>query len=156
MKIVFLDIDGVLNCNATKDMFKYKGSNTLGIEQEKVQLLRQIIDKTDATIVLTSTWKDGWGVLDSLCDESGEYLNKQLAKEGLEIFCKTEDLTMNRGEGINKFLKDFSMVTSYVILDDYLFEDFKMFDLTNNLVLINECIGLQQEDVFKAISILNM
>lgn len=47
MKIIFLDIDGVLNYENSKSK----------VEEEKVKLLKEIVDKTGAEIVLSSDWR---------------------------------------------------------------------------------------------------
>lgn len=50
-KIIFLDIDGVLN-NAKSDI-----SDLFVIETDLLQILKKIVDSTDASIVLSSTWR---------------------------------------------------------------------------------------------------
>lgn len=52
MKIVFLDVDGVLNNCYTKER---TSSNTIFVEDKKLEILKRIIDKTNAKIVLSST-----------------------------------------------------------------------------------------------------
>ena len=55
-KYIFLDIDGVLNCNnTTDDCF-----GMTGIEDRLVEKLSTIVNATGAGIVLTSTWRDYW------------------------------------------------------------------------------------------------
>lgn len=54
MKIIFLDVDGVLNSST------YINKETYHIKQEKVRFLKNIVDHTGANIVLTSTWKAGF------------------------------------------------------------------------------------------------
>ncbi len=44
MKIIFLDFDGVLNCAYAQN------DNEIGLMPEKMPLLKQIIDATDARI----------------------------------------------------------------------------------------------------------
>ena len=55
MKVLFLDIDGVLNSK------RYDETRTLGnsfnIDESRLPLLKQIIDRTGASIVLSSTWR---------------------------------------------------------------------------------------------------
>lgn len=53
MKIIFSDIDGVLNCGHTPNprKFPYIADPTL------VARLRVVLQKTDAQVVLTSTWR---------------------------------------------------------------------------------------------------
>ena len=53
MKIIFLDVDGVLNCATTKERVR----DLLFVEDRKVQLLKELVDETGATIILSSTWR---------------------------------------------------------------------------------------------------
>lgn len=53
--IVFLDVDGVLNCMGTTDMIK----DYIGIDDTRVTILKEIVDIMDARIVLISSWKGG-------------------------------------------------------------------------------------------------
>ena len=59
MKVIFLDIDGVLNSDEYVD--KVKKSDIQGIERdidiEKVKLLKRAIDETGAKVVLSSSWR---------------------------------------------------------------------------------------------------
>ncbi len=59
MKIIFLDIDGVLNSDEYFD--KISNLDIQGIEQEidieKVKLLKEAINETGAKVVLSSSWR---------------------------------------------------------------------------------------------------
>lgn len=76
MKIIFLDVDGVLNDN---DYSKTK------VDETKVRLLKEIVDKTGAKIVLSSDWRYWW---DS-DDEDFALLVSLLRKHGMEFLSKT-------------------------------------------------------------------
>ena len=57
MKVIFLDIDGVLNdkyCRARAP------SGCKGAVDAKLKLLREIVRQTDARLVLISSWKKYW------------------------------------------------------------------------------------------------
>ena len=58
MKVIFLDIDGVLNSDDYIDIAK----NSQGIERhidiDKVKLLKKAINETGAKTVLTSSWRN--------------------------------------------------------------------------------------------------
>jgi hypothetical protein len=62
MKVIFLDIDGVLNC---KNMYVNKLSTHYNIEDNRYTsfyepsrlLLNKLIEETDAKIVISSTWR---------------------------------------------------------------------------------------------------
>ena len=59
MKVIFLDIDGVLNSDEYFD--KIENLNVQGIEREidvnKIKLLKRAVDETKAKVVLTSSWR---------------------------------------------------------------------------------------------------
>ena len=63
-KVIFLDIDGVLNCEQTyinrfKKMQETK-NYILDIDEEKVKLLSYICRITGAKVVLSSSWRSDW------------------------------------------------------------------------------------------------
>ena len=155
MKIIFLDIDGVLNYSRCKAR---SATGCLGIEEEKVKLLRQIIDQTGAIVVLTSTWKTDWFPSAFIEDlpKDGQYLEKQLAKHKVFIRAKTEDPAWaQRGQGILDFIETSTCnVEQFVILDDESF-DFIELGLENRFVKTNFIDGLLPEHVEKAVRILN-
>lgn len=155
MKICFLDIDGVLNyCKCTSKA----PSGVWGIEDDKLTLLKQIIEATHAKIVLTSTWKTEWFRTEYTEDLSmdGQYLVNKFAQFGLSILDKTyEDTWAKRGEGILSYIKTSKVpIESFVILDDESF-DFKTLDLTDKFVKTNISEGLTPSKAQLAIQILN-
>ena len=88
MKIIFLDVDGVLNNENTKASAP---SGCMGVDDKLTSILAQIVMETDAKIVLTSDWKIGWESFDIYCLEDAKYLNRKLKKYGLKISSKTYD-----------------------------------------------------------------
>lgn len=155
MKIIFLDIDGVLNYRGCKAR---SATGCLGIDDEKVKLLRQIIDQTSAIVVLTSTWKTEWFPSAFIEDlpKDGQYLERQLAKHKVFIRAKTEDPSWaQRGQGILDFIETSKYnVEQFVILDDESF-DFIELGLENRFVKTSFTCGLLPEHVEKAVCILN-
>ena len=164
MKVIFLDIDGVLNYRTCKARCP-NCSTLIGIEDSRVERLARIVKATNAKLVLTSTWKLNW--IDEE-DEQGIYLDRQLAKYGLHIIDSTEDDGWNRWTGIKNYLDMFSeCIESYVILDDEIFQDYVIAsglmsklrpEVEEHLVKTNFYSsdgGLQEEDIQKAIDILN-
>ena len=57
MKVIFLDIDGVLNSNFWNDTHQREISDWTLIDEEKVMLLGQLIRNTSAKVILHSGWK---------------------------------------------------------------------------------------------------
>ena len=164
MKVIFLDIDGVLNYRTCKARCP-NCSTLIGIEDSRVERLAKIVKATNAKLVLTSTWKLNWMNEE---DEQGIYLDRQLAKYGLHIIDSTEDDGWNRWSGIKDYLDKFSKyIVSYVILDDEIFPDYVMYngltsmlrpEVEEHLVKTNFYSsdgGLQEEDIQKTINILN-
>lgn len=158
MKILFLDVDGVLNCITTKDRC---GIYT-GIEDAKVKVLKEIIDETNALIVLSSDWKYGWHkelANKVFQDEHANYLDKKLKNQNLVIIDRTyEYYASERGKGIKEFLylmkRQNKEVEGFVILDDRSF-DFEKEGLLEHFVHTSYKTGLNEEIKLKAIKILN-
>ena len=155
MKVIFLDFDGVLNStiyDRTRDLTK----NT-SIDETRLPLLKQIVDRTNAKIVLSTSWRRHWSPNIALCDDVGLWINKLFSSHGLEIYDKTPHLHFGAGRKneILDWLKySIEPVESYVILDDYAFG---WEDLSDKLVKTSPTIGLglEQEHIEKCIFILN-
>jgi hypothetical protein len=67
LKVVFLDIDGVLNCSRTPNPRKFP----YVVEEKLLARLMRLLEATDAKVVLSSTWRldpigllaaDHWGI----------------------------------------------------------------------------------------------
>ena len=156
MKYIFLDIDGVLNTPKSKT----RCGLYIGIDYAKVLLLKHIIDKTGAQIVLNSTWKEYWekdAAKKYRQDKLANYLDEKLQRAGLcaidKTPVKTDGQYLSRGEGILVFLNTHQW-DSFVILDDLQF-DYDGCGLTDNFIKTNENTGLTAAFAEKAIEILN-
>ena len=131
MKIIFLDVDGVLNCRDSKS----KCGGFIGIDNDKVKRLKMIVDATDARIVLVSSWKSGWDYQDRESqDMCANYLDKKLAREHLCIQSKTDDNGENRGAGIVKYLAKWRDIDKWIVLDDDVFPDYEENGIMPHLV----------------------
>ena len=108
MKVIFLDIDGVLNSDDYIDIAK----NSQGIERhidiDKVKLLKKAIDETGAKTVLTSSWRNS--------NDIGP-LRELLAKYEI-YFDVTPFINWERGLEIKQWLLEHNRVEDYIILDD--------------------------------------
>jgi hypothetical protein len=162
MKLIFLDIDGVLNCAGTASRAP---SGCIGIDDDKIKRLKEIVDATGAKVVLTSTWKTEWFKTEFKEDlpKDGAYLEKKLKSNGIFLFDKTDEPTWDkRGVGILSFVGKYKEnVESFVILDDESF-DFVELGIDNRHVktmflprTAGELCGLQGIHVENAIKILN-
>jgi len=155
IKIIFLDIDGVLNCNESKS----RCGGFIGIDDSKVKCLAEIVKETDAKIVLCSSWKSDWERINkSEQGQPGNYLDKKLRKEKLYVLDKTSDNGENRGEGIHNWIQAHSNIESWVVLDDEVFSDYEKFNIMPHLIKTNFYAiqgGLLYKHVDHAIKILN-
>lgn len=111
MKALFLDIDGVLN--TLDEVFNY-GMDF--IDPAKVEILKTIIVRTNAQIVLSSTWR--------LSERNRNLVTKALAEKNLNFIDCTIELPkkltqwINRAEEIAEWLLRHPQVRRFAILDD--------------------------------------
>ena len=136
MKIVFLDVDGVLNCALTKERF----NGMMGVDERFLVNLSKIIkvssEKDITRIVLSSSWRVGKDKDGNAIPGHYKYLEQKLEDHGLAIYDETpvvrytkDDYSNHRGREIATWLythKD-ENITGIVILDDVAFEDFRIY-----------------------------
>ncbi len=113
MKIIFLDIDGVLNSAET---FERMPGNIFGVDAKMLAILKRILSETEAEIVLSSTWR------------LSERCRQELTNRGLNWIGCTPDLprqggvsSMERGYEIKHWLENQGkkfVIEKYCILDD--------------------------------------
>ena len=126
MKIVFLDIDGVLNSDTWEKTDEYnKGEYPEKMFDPKaVKLLNKIIKETEAKVVLTSTWRLKYSLDEMINLFSKVGINCDLIDFTPDLK-KDNDYTL-RGNEILKWCKDNRNVigtkplnyTNFIILDD--------------------------------------
>lgn len=145
MKVIFLDFDGVLNTN--RYFIDSNSKPNFFLEDEKVVLLKKIIDATDAKIVLSTSWREVWDLDLPITVKMKEYFNSY----NIKIYDKTNSIEYNRVLEIKDWLTRHE-VSSYCILDDI---TGPWFDLENNVVITNiNHNGLTEDNVKEAIEIL--
>ena len=160
MKVIFLDIDGVLNHEAfykerherrdEKGAWEHPYSE---IDPKAVSNLNTLCDETDAKIVISSTWRHhGLEYCKDVLEKmgfTGEIIDITPSHEsrfrGLEIL----DWVKSNEELIGDRYFNF---TEYVILDD---DSDMLYWQRNNFLLIDRFVGLTMGDVFRAKRILN-
>lgn len=138
MKVIFLDIDGVLNFAKTDA--KAPGG-CRGVASQPVKTLAKIVKATGAKIVLASTWGMEWSINDEECSPMGLYLVKKLRREGLHIMDTINDSPF-RGHAILEWLQRRPNVTDWIILDDTFFSDYE--SISAHLVQTNDDEGLTE------------
>ena len=154
MKVIFLDVDGVLNCVDSTSQCR----GFVGIDDKRVIKLRAIVEATGAKIVLSSTWKHDWEPKNKDDqNEYGNYLDRKLKRQRLVAIDKTyESDGMKRGEGILAWVSAHN-VESFIILDDEWF-DFKEEGLESRVIkteFYDSDGGLTDAHVQRAIELLN-
>lgn len=148
-KVIFLDIDGVLN---NMNYIVNHPGDYWTIDLEKVKLLKQLVSKTNAEIVLISSRRYDPGITGFFRDNDLEVYDKVGKEE-------------NRSEAINIWLSEHPEVTNYIILDDETSEYTE--EQMNHTIQTNECYssevrvnnpyfeGLQRKHVLWAIAMLS-
>ena len=133
MRVIFVDIDGVLNYEGSIS----RNKTYLGIDNKRLKYLKEIAFTTGAKIVLTSSWREYYDIEKGWRQPhpNGRYLYKKFNKMHLRIYGKTRmDIPWNyRGTQI-KFWLDTHDVSNYVILDDELFEDYYKLNLMPHVI----------------------
>lgn len=156
-KLIFLDIDGVLNCNDTINKPRWKdneeGQKNYFLDEDLIQLLNYVIKRTGAKVVVSSTWR-------KLYEQ--EHLQTILEDYGFEgeIIGMTGACCSGiRGVEILNYVKEndgqlghYSDFNSYVILDD---DSDMLIWQKDNFVNTDGRVGLAKHHVYKAINILN-
>lgn len=108
MKIIFLDIDGVVNCAKTRLVHE----GFIDIDPAKAELVKQLIKNTGAKVVLSSTWR---------LSESSRERVKELVTDFIDVtprFHFDHIRGDRRGEEVADWLSRHPEVTRYAILDD--------------------------------------
>lgn len=152
-KILFLDVDGVLNhrgCDARvyyayfeDDWFavprwegyvfepEYDGEEDeswiTGMIPEKVALICDVVKRTGAEVVLTSSWKKHWSRDDKGSqDAMAIYLDEAFAANGVVVADKVDEVAgpWRRGTAIKAYLAEHPC-EKFAVLDD---EDFCDYD----------------------------
>ena len=153
MKVIFLDIDGVLNSYSYYENMETDEMLADPLDRKCVQRLGRIVAATGARLVLSSSWRIGWNKDPSRMDEACAELCHVLSEYHMEIFDRTA-LLGSRAKEIRRWLL-FHPFTRYVILDDA-DADWEKYKLKKNLIKTDfEDGALQDIHVEQAISILN-
>lgn len=143
MKIIFLDLDGVLNNWYQPDL----------IARENLNILKKILALSKAKIVLTSSNKYPLQ-RQNIKNITGSYLEKYvkiIQNEGISIYDVTPYVKEDRSLEIKAYLESNTNITDFVIIDDELVEP----DFLKYQVLLDWDRGLQEEHIKPVLAILN-
>lgn len=147
MKIIFLDVDGVLNHRGS--FGPGMPSGTKRIAPECVAALNSIVENTGASIVVSSTWRAYPNYSKILRDAgvSGSIIGRTpntVRFDGSSVNIRS------RGEEIQQWITEAGYVEKFVILDD----DDDMGDLLPMLVQTSFEAGLTESHANCAVKIL--
>jgi len=165
MKLIFLDIDGVLNSSEYGNSIEYL-TETSGMSDAEIMLIahhthldpkalklvNDLVKRSGAQVILSSTWRGKY-----TCEEMTEMMKGRGADFVISdatpaLFGKVHSSRIPRGKEIGHYLKLLEkQPDAYVILDDH--DD--MLDHKKFLIKTNVKVGLTQEDVENALKILN-
>ena len=148
-KVIFLDIDGVLN-SVIYD--RERGEDDGNIDRSRLPLLKRIIDETGAEVVLSTSWRRHWDRSPEKRDELGDELDKIFGEFGITISGKTP-LLGERAHEISAWLTEHPEVCAFAVIDD-IFAGWG--ELSDHVVKTNARIGrgLEEKHVEAAVRIL--
>lgn len=164
MRVVFLDIDGVLNSVSWNEMHSIEISNGELIDEDKVVLLSKIIKETHAAVVLHSAWRFWFGENFLPVRKEAEKLIKLFDKYGISIYDKTPDLSDDKIKKTKKFslvkakeiitwLGEHEEVEAFLVLDDL---DLHNEEVSKYQIRTDSEVGLTEDDVELAIKFYRM
>lgn len=178
IKIIFLDIDGVLN-NGIMTSDEYLQIDIYGSQfsTQNIQNLKKIIDETAAYIVVSSTWRHNatpdekivgleylqnmWkdrNLPGEVIDITPYYFVNKGPNNQLDSLIKPSCNSIPRGYEIKMWLFSLgygyskSIISNYVILDD---DQDMLYEQRNNFIKIDAMYGLTKENTKETIKLLN-
>ena len=135
-KVIFLDIDGVLHSAYTTGAI---------FDAERMMLLKELVEKTRAKLVLSSSWREFPSTL--------KLAKKHLKEYGLKLYSTTPVGGSDRPFEIFDWLDQHAPASRYVVLDDW--------DMTRYFKEKMICTsgpgysGMRRDDIEKALRVLN-
>lgn len=159
MKLIFLDVDGVLNSQnyvvSEHDRLghdnyikEYLSQGRIPFDPHCINNLKNVLEVTGALICVSSTWR--------LCEDQRKRLNEALGEYCYRIIGYTKHLSTIRGIEIDNFLNDLKQIKSplekYIIIDD---DNDMLEEQQPYLIKTNFETGFTFEDARMAINILN-
>jgi len=152
MKVIFLDVDGVLNYSKCWERPEHKNNGTFVWDKDCISQLNRIIKETGAKIVVSSTWRNSKEHYNAVLNEmniEGEFIGKTPKYVPVDHPDGSQ-----RGDEIQAWMdsQEIEPIEKFVILDD----DADMRHLIDHLIqsdFMKE--GLTKELADEAIQMLN-
>jgi hypothetical protein len=158
MKVLFLDIDGVLN---SQEFLRNNKSEP--IDRKNVTVLKNVIDKTGAVIVMSSAWRLWFDENMMPIEGDSQYLYDILSEFGIRIFAKTPDFSTEeirvkktfshvKAKEILAWLNENYNIDKYAVIDDL---DLINEEVNAHLIRINGQVGITEEDAIRVINMVS-
>ena len=112
-KVLFLDVDGVLNNGTWASEMYAQGVRVYEdhiLENRALGLLKRIVYATGARVIVSSSWRHD--------REAYRKLQEQLFRHGIRAFGRTGGADTDRGQDIRLYLEQHPSVEQFAILDD--------------------------------------
>lgn len=157
IKVIFLDIDGVLNydnwyVSNEYQKLQWNEDNELDIDPACAERINNICKETGAKIVISSDWRISWYGTTMRLERGGINPEYILDKTPERMWINIPNFDHSRGAEIEDWLVFHPECKKYAIIDDR--TDFKE-NQKPYFVHVNPHIGLTDELMFKVINILN-
>lgn len=162
-KVIFLDIDGVLNSDDWNREHQKEIEEGVLIDQNTVKLLAKLVKSSQTQIILHSGWRFWFDDEMTPLREEAAMLAKMLSEEGITLSGKTPDhsteeirqtkkYSLVKAGEIFEWLSKHREVEEWLVLDDL--------DLHNDVVkqhqiMIDPLTGLTEKDIQKAYCMFN-
>jgi len=164
-KLIFLDIDGVLNSDVyvssdyyqqvtagLSDAYIMMIAHHLHLDPNALALLNDLVDRSGAEVILSSTWRAKYSPEELTEMMQGRGARFKIAASIPILHGKVFSSRIPRGKEIAAYLVSLEVQPdAYVIIDD----NDDMLSLKKFLVLTDKKFGLTINDVDKALKILN-
>lgn len=139
LKVIFLDIDGVLNSDDFARKHPDPADDYHRIDPVARDHLIKLVHASGAKLVITSAWR---------ISRPLPAIRRCLQ---LPVFSATSNYPNSRGGQILEWLREYPCVSEYVVLDD---EVSDLTDVKQKVVHVSSKTGLRYEDTQRALEIL--
>lgn len=142
MRVIFLDVDGVLNSQQWALKMFAEGVRVYAedmLDPHALRLLKRLVDESNAKLVVSSSWRSIPQSMKALADQLDQY--------GMKVYDVTPRVGETRGKDITAWLNRHPGKHQYVILDD----DSDMDEHAGHLVQTTFREGLRAEHVDQAL-----
>lgn len=154
-KVIFLDIDGVLNSSFWNDTHQMEISDGTLIDRKKVKLLSKLVQRTGAEIVLHSGWKYWFDTdltplraesekLQTLLLEKGLHISSVTPDYATEEIKRTKKFSLIKAKEILAYIEEHPEVQQWVVIDDL---DLHNVEIAKHQLQTNSQTGLTINDI---------